>query len=313
MPASIVTLTMNPAVDVVASVPELGPFRKLRCGPERRDAGGGGINVARVAKRLGADPLAVFAAGGSIGQLLVKLVGAERVDCHVVPIAAETREDFTLLDEKTQFPYRFVFPGPHLSAAEGQACVAAFEDKLAPGTFAVASGSLPPGMQDALYADAAKAAKRARAKFVLDSSGAALKAALDEGVYLVKPNRRELSSVAGTMLETEEQWLSASRALTAKGRAQIVALTLADKGALLVSRDRVLRANAPQVTPVSTVGAGDSFLGALVAALAKDVPLTDAFRTAVASGTAALLAEGTELARAQDIETIAARVEVKAL
>ena len=313
MPAPIVTLTMNPAVDVAASAPEIAPFRKLRCGPERRDAGGGGINVARVVRRLGADPLAVFPAGGSIGQLLAKLVAAEGVQCHVVPIAAETREDFTLLDDKTKFPYRFVLQGPHLTAAEAEACVSAFESRLAPGTFAVASGSLPPGTPDDFYAGAAKAAKRAGAKFVLDSSGDALKSALDQGVYLVKPNRRELSSVAGEMLETEVQWLTAARGLVARGKAEIVALTLADKGALLVSRDGALRANAPAVTPVSTVGAGDSFLGALVAMMARGETLKDAFRAAVAAGTAALLAAGTELARPADIAEIAARVDVKEL
>ena len=70
----ILTLTANPAIDVATSVERLEPGRKLRCSPERRDPGGGGVNVARVAHRLGAETLAIYPSGGIVGQLLERLV-----------------------------------------------------------------------------------------------------------------------------------------------------------------------------------------------------------------------------------------------
>ena len=110
--AEIVTLTVNPSIDVATSVERVAPFHKLRCGAERRDPGGGGINVARVMKRLGADVVAMYPTGGAIGQLLRRLVDQEGVPGLTIPTSGETREDFTVVDETTGKPYRFVLPGP---------------------------------------------------------------------------------------------------------------------------------------------------------------------------------------------------------
>jgi 6-phosphofructokinase 2 len=119
----IVTVTINPAVDVSTTVDRVEPVRKLRCSAERREPGGGGINVARVIKRFGADVVAVYATGGVTGQMLHGLVEREGVAARQVAVGGMTRESFTVLDETTQGEYRFVLPGPELSEAEWGACI----------------------------------------------------------------------------------------------------------------------------------------------------------------------------------------------
>lgn len=306
----LVTLTVNPALDLSTTVEELRPFSKLRCGSEQRDAGGGGINVARVATRLGARPLAIFAAGGPIGAYLAEIVAAEGVQSLVVPIRGNTREDVTVTETRSSRQFRFVLPGPPVTPSECERLLSECALRLGEGTLLVASGSLSPGMPDDFYARLAVLAKKRGARLLLDCSGPPLEQALEAGVYLVKPNLRELRGLTRESLPDRASQLAASRRLVARGAAEIVALSLAEQGALFVARDVAWYAKAPAVEPLSTVGTGDSFLGALVARLAAGADRRDAFRTAVAAGTAALLAPGTGLGHEADIERLVASVDV---
>jgi 6-phosphofructokinase 2 len=307
---SIVTLTANPAIDVCTAAEEIVPIRKLRCTAARRDAGGGGINVARVVRRLGSEVAAVYPAGGSTGALLESLVGREGVRSVAIPIAQETREDFTVLERKSGDQYRFVLPGSPLAEPEWQACLDALKamDELPP--FVVGSGSLPPGTPDDFYARAARIAKAGGASMVVDTSGQALAAALKEGVYLVKPNLRELQELTHAPLSGQAERISACRGLIATGSAEVVALTLGAHGALLVTRDAAHLARSPQIEPVSAVGAGDSFVGGMVWRLAAGGGIADAFRYGVAAGCAAVLNPGTELCHAGDVTRLYERIEL---
>jgi 6-phosphofructokinase 2 len=177
----------------------------------------------------------------------------------------------------------------------------------------VASGSLPPGVPEDLYARVAGVADRLGASFVLDTSGSALRVALGRGVYLFKPNLRELCELTGALLEGEADMLATCRELVHGGRAEIVALSLGHRGAILVTRELALRAEALPVKVVSTVGAGDSFLGGLVWKLAAGGALDDAFRVAVAAGAAALLRPGTELCTREDVERLLPQVKIAPL
>lgn len=307
---TIVTVTINPAIDVSASLERLEPLVKLRCGPGRRDAGGGGVNVARVARRLGGDVLAIFPAGGLPGEELVRLLAAEAIPTIAVPIAGETREDFTVLERSTGREYRFVLEGPHLSWTEWRACLdAAIEPGDGPALI-VASGSLPPGVPEDFHARLANNARAAGDRIVLDASGPALAGALKEGVYLIKPNLRELKDLTGRPLDSERERLAAAREIIDQGGAELVALTLGEEGALLVAADRAWRAPALPIRPVSTVGAGDSFLGGMVHALAAGQPVEDAFRLGMAAGSAALLSPGTTLCDTADVQRLLPMVEI---
>jgi len=309
----IVTLTINPAVDISTSVGRVRPVHKLRCAAAQRDPGGGGINVARVATRLGADVLALYPAGGPIGQLLHRLVEQEGVRSQAIPISQDTREDFAVRDVETGEQYRFVLPGPCLGETEWRACFDAFTSLADRPAFVVASGSLPPGVPEDFYRRIVEATRHTGGRIVVDTSGLPLRHALDAGVYLVKPNMREMRELLDEPLDRGEDCIAASRRLIDARRAEVVALTLGHYGALLVTRDLVLRANALPIKPVSTVGAGDSFLGAMVARLAAGHGIEDAFRYGVAAGSAALLVPGTDLCRAEDVGRLLGDVTVQRL
>lgn len=307
---SIVTLTMNPAVDLAADTDRVEPERKLRCSAPRRDAGGGGINVARVLRRFGRDSTALYPAGGVTGDILHGLLEREGVGSVPVPIAGETRENVTISEPGTGAQYRFVLPGPELTENECRASLDRLAELAGPG-FVVASGSLPPGVPPALCREVVSIAAGQGARAVVDSSGGALAAALEEGVFLVKPNLRELSDLTGRTLETESEWAGAAADLVERGAAEVVALSLGHRGAMLVSRDLRLYAPAISIEPVSAVGAGDSFVAAMVWQLDAGADLARAFAYGVAAGTAALLTPGTELCRPEDVERLSREVRLQ--
>lgn len=307
----ILTVTINPAVDVSTSVDRVEPVRKLRCRVERREAGGGGINVARVIKRLGGDVLAVYAVGGVIGDVLLELVQAEGVLSRPIRVAQTTRESFTVLDEGAQNEFRFVLPGPILSEGEWGRCLEEIA-KLAPDNgYIVASGSLARGVPEDFYARLARQAKIGRRRLVVDASGPALKAALGAGVYLAKPNLRELQDLLGEPLETLSSQLAACQRLIRSGQTEIVALSLGAAGALLVTADRAWVGDPLPVKVMSSVGAGDSFLGGLIWSLASGRDHEDALRYAIAAGSAALLDAGTQLCQASDVLRLVSEVKLR--
>jgi 6-phosphofructokinase 2 len=306
----IVTLTLNPALDLSADTDEIVPSHKLRCVEPRRDPGGGGINVARVLRRLGREVRAVFPIGGLIGAHLAELVRAEAVDVVAVPVESETREDVTITERLSGRQYRFVMPGPVLTQNEVTACLDALDLADAHPEFVVASGSLPAGVTPDVYAAVARRAKAHGVRLIVDTSGEALRAALREGVWLVKPNLRELREFTGMALGDEAGQIAAARDILARGDAQMVALSLAEKGARLITKSQAWAAHAPPVDMVSAVGAGDSFVGGLTWALSRDLPLPEALRHAVAAGTGALLSHGTGLCHAEAVQTLLPQVSV---
>jgi 6-phosphofructokinase 2 len=306
----IVTLTVNPAIDVSTSVKKLVPYTKMRCAPAHRDPGGGGINVARVLKRLGIEATAIYPAGGATGQLLGNLLAREGVQSIAIPVSNETREDMTIFDETTHEQYRLVFPGAALSESEWQKCVGSIARIQPQPVFVVASGSLPSGVPENFFGRVARASEEAHSKLIVDTSGPFLKAAVEEGVYLIKPNLREFQELTGIVAADEATLIEAGRRLFDRYRIEIIAISMGPKGALLITHDVALRANGLPIEPLSVSGAGDSFLGAMVWSLMSHGSLDMALRYGVAGGSAALLNPGTELCRPEDVHRLASEVTV---
>ncbi len=306
----IVTVTINPAVDIFVDVERVEPTRKMRCTSPKRDPGGGGINVARVACRLGGDVTAIYPAGGAIGKLLQKLLDREGIPSIATPSHVETRENFTAYETTSGDQFRFVLPGSSLHRAEWEACLHRLTSLERKPSFVVASGSIPPGVPDDFFARVFREARKLGARSVVDTSGDALKASIADGVDIIKPNLNELSEFTGHKLDSDAACVAACRALIDDGRVKMVALTLGGDGAMLVTKERALKSKPLQIEVVSAVGAGDSFLGGLVWALAQGQSEGEAFRVAVAAGTAAVMSPGTELCRAGDVERLLPKVEI---
>ena len=307
----ILTVTMNPALDVSTATERVSDTHKLRCTAAILHPGGGGINVARVLHRLGGGCVALYPAGGANGDRLGQLLDQEGLRSHCIRIAGETRESFSVHEQSSGRDFRFVLPGPELAPAEWQACLRDVAALSAPPDYLVASGSLPPGVPDDFHARLARLARERGSRLVLDSSGPALAAALAEGVYLVKPSLRELQGLTGHALATPQDRHAAALDIIRTGRAQVVALSLGEDGALLVTADRAFQARSLPVAVASSIGAGDSFLAGLLWALHRRHDLAQAFRYAMAAGAAALLAPGTALCQAADVERLQGEVDVR--
>lgn len=309
--SDFLTLTLNPALDLATSAERITPTHKLRCGPVCRHPGGGGVNVARVLHRLGAPVQAWMLGGGPAGAQVQQLLQAEGVPTRALPIAGDTRENFSVVETSTGQEFRFVLPGPTIAPAEWQALLDALAVQTPAPRWWLASGSLPPGVPDDFYARVAALARAQGNRLVVDSSGAALAAALQAGVYLVKPSLRELREHTGLPLEDAPAWRAAAQSLVRSGEAAMVALSLGEQGAVLATKDGVWEAPAlPLSAATGTTGAGDCFLAGLTWALDQGEPPPEALRWAMAAGGAALLHPGTALAHPADMQALRPQVRV---
>ncbi len=290
--SKVLTLTMNPALEISTSIDKVVHTDKLRCTAAKTQPGGGGINVARVLNRLspinGGNCIAVYPAGGLNGHLLQQTLDQAGLQTRPVKILGDTRQAFSVHESTTGKDFRFLLPGPTLTESEWQPCIDTILTLAHAGDTVVASGSLPSGVPDNLFATLAIALKNKGARMVLDSSGTPLKLALAAGVYLVKPSLRELEEFTGESLPTEAQWRAAASSIVQSGQAQIVALSLGDAGALLVTPQHSFRAPAIPIEVVTSVGAGDNFVGGFVWAMQNGEPLELCLAYGLASASSAL-------------------------
>ncbi|MGZ4525490.1 MAG: 1-phosphofructokinase family hexose kinase [Mycobacterium sp.] len=301
--AQIVTLTMNPALDITTSVGVVRPTDKLRCSATRYDPGGGGINVARIARVLGGSVLAVFPAGGSHGGLVTSLLSDAQVPFRRIPIGAQTRESFTVNETSTGQQYRFVLPGPQLTIPEQEQCLDQLRIAAESAGFVVASGSLPPGVPADYYQRVADICQQLGVSLILDTSGGGLQQ-ISSGVFLLKASVRELRECVGRRLATEPEQFAAARELIDRGRAQVVVVSLGSYGALLATRHTSQRFSAVPMRSGSGVGAGDAMVAAITVALSRGWPLAKSVRLGIAAGSAMLMTPGTEVCERADVERL---------
>jgi 6-phosphofructokinase 2 len=234
----IVTVTMNPALDIATSTEVVMPTDKMRCGSVRYDPGGGGINVARVAHALGASVVAMFPAGGASGDLVTEMLDAAGLPMRRIRIAELTRESFTVREGRTQGQYRFVLPGPAISAAEQEECLRQLSSLAASADYVVASGSLPREVSPDFFDRIADVCARLDSRLILDTSGSGLAHLTGGNVFLLKPSVRELRECVGRELRGETQQVAAARELVERGCACNVLVSLGAQGALLVTARR---------------------------------------------------------------------------
>lgn len=299
MPA-ILTLTFNPCIDVYTSVAAFRPDRKLRCSSPTMHPGGGGINVARAITKLGGAAVCLYPAGGASGDYLRRMLDEEGVLSEVVRIAAATRENLIVTDESSGLTYQLNMPGPMLDVA----AVDALLDILAASAgirYLVVSGSPAPGMPEDIWERLAAIAASKDIKIIADTSGEALKKALQCGVYMIKPSIHELIAISE---KTGDERLirDMARALVDKGSCKVVVVSMGSAGALLVTTDMVRQIAAPAVRANGAVGAGDSMVAGIVHALQAGKGLAEAVSYGCVCGAAATLHPGTSLCNLRDVE-----------
>jgi len=297
----ILTITISPALDKSATIDKLMPEKKLRCLNPVTEAGGGGINVSKAIKRLGGESIALFPCGGNNGEALKKLLLKEGITFKDFPVSGETRENFTAHELSSNAQFRFVMPGSSLTTDELEGfykfiyALDPFPDII------IASGSLCVGAPDNFFARLAVLAKQKDSKFLADTSGKPLQLAVEEGVYLLKPNLSELCTLVGKDYLELNEVDEAAHYLIEKGSCQAIVVSMGPAGALLVTKDRHEKISAPTVKKLSTVGAGDSMVAGMAWMLEQGKSLSEMVRFGVACGTAATMNTGTQLFKKEDV------------
>jgi len=308
---SIVTLTMNPSVDLASDTARFEPGRKTRCTRPHRSAGGGGINVARSVIALGGEVLAVYPSGGPTGRQLDELLAEEGIKTHRVSIDGDIRQNLSVVEQASERVHHLVFPGPELSGAEWQDCADVIADIDPVPAYVVLSGSLPPGVPADFYADLARRCSARGSRVVLDTTDAPLRAALEgrAPLYLVKPNRKEFQQLFDIDPKDPHDCLPGMQQLIGDSSIDAVVVTLGEQGALLVTAEKRLHLRPPAIQGRAPVGAGDSFVGAMVKRLAEGGNLSEAARDGVAAAAAAVSMRAGQLFCPEDLEALRPQIE----
>jgi 6-phosphofructokinase 2 len=300
--APILTLTLNPALDMATEVHELIPGQKLRCSEPLLDPGGGGLNVSRAIKSLGGDSLALVALGGLTGDRLAGLIRAEGVTFLSILGPGETRQSLTVNEATSNQQYRFMLPGPVWGEAERARVFTLLRATARPGGFSVVSGSQPPGVP--IDFPAQLAASMPETRVVLDTSGTSLVEAVRNPIphlEVLRMDGPEAEELAGRPLPTLADTAEFAQSLVHKGVAKIVIVARGAEGNVLADADQRLFARAAKVKVRSTVGAGDSFVAAFVLGLARGQSHAEALAMGSAAASAAVTTDATQLCRPEDV------------
>ena len=295
----IVTLTLNPAIDKSTEIDRLIPEKKMRCPEMLVEAGGGGINVSKAIHELDGTSTAIFPCGGINGKLLVQLLNEKGISARPIEVQANTRENFVATELSTNKQYRFVMPGSSLSDNEINTIKDTLRN-LQGISWLIFSGSLPPNVPPTFLGGIADIARQKGIKLIADTSGEPLKAAVEKGVYLLKPNLSELCSLVGKEYLELSEIDDAAEEVISNGLCEVLVVSMGPSGAMLVTKDEARHFKAPVVKKISTVGAGDSMVAGMVWMMEQGKTLIEAVQFGIACGTAATINKGTHLFNKED-------------
>ncbi len=306
------TVTLNPALDKTATINAFALDSVNRISELREDPGGKGINVSKVADKLGTSSLAHVILAGQTGHKIELALKDMGIEVRAFEAAGETRTNLKIVDPELKTNTDVNEPGPNVTSEELAAFTKALTNEVAPGDVVVLAGSLPKGRGTDTYAVLVAALRSLGAKVFLDADGEPLRVALKARPYLIKPNDHELAGLVGHDLGSVDEIVQAAKQLVKTGIERVV-VSMGGDGALFVTSDRVLFAHAPKVKVGSTVGAGDSVVAALAHAETLGMSLDEAARLGVATGSANVMCSGTQAAELEVIEGLLDQVTIEEL
>lgn len=306
----IYTVTFNPALDYVMRVREFTPFAVNRTYEEFLTAGGKGINVSVVLRRLGHETTALGFTAGFTGDEIIRQVQAEGITERFIRLPQGTSRVNVKLKNDNAGETEINAQGPHITAEAIQA-LRDQADQLVKGDWLILSGSIPHGIPNTVYRELAQQVSPKGVHIVVDAEQSLLRNVLDQKPFLIKPNHHELAQLFDTPMDSLETVIGAARALREQG-ARNVLVSMAGDGALLVTEaNTIYQAKAPQGTLVNSVGAGDSMVAGFIAGFIESQgDYTKALQTGIAAGSASAFHE--DLATGAQIRSLLPAVIVTA-
>jgi len=265
-PLELVTVTMNPAIDETIFLDQLNVGGVNRAKRLHRQAGGKGINVSRMLNSFDIPSVATGFLGKDNGDIYKKFFKGKKITDKFVWLKGETRTGIKIVNESNRQTTDINFPGLEPTLKELAEVEKVIRSLMKPGRWFVLSGSLPKGVSIDFFEEILVMLKRGGAFVAVDTSGEALKIAIQRGADLIKPNEHELVEILGHPLPDFPSKVKAAMKLQ-REKVPHVVLSLGSEGALFISPEKSIMASAPPVKVVSTVGAGDALLSGYLAGI----------------------------------------------
>lgn len=313
----ILTVTLNPALDIATSAEKVVPDLKLRCEAPVFDAGGGGINVSRAVALMGGQSTAVVALAGHNGKRMHDLLCCETgLQILQLEAPAETRQSISVIDRSTGEQFRFVLPGPQWQEDDVRAALDAVASAAPEDGILVVSGSNPPGVPADFPILLAERMRGRDTCLFVDTSGEALAAAASGRagpIAVLRMDDAEAEGLAGRTLSRRQDTADFASSLVQAGAARAVIIARGSDGNIVANAQGRWHAEAPKVEVVSKVGAGDSFVAGYALAVARGMAEPDALALGAAAAAAAVMTPATDLCRPEDVERLYAERVVTAI
>ena len=310
MAVPIITVTLNPTIDLTYLVSELVFDDTNRAMRVLKDPGGKGIDVSRVINELGGNSKAFVLLGGYTGYEIKDRLKKLGLNLEVINIKGETRINVIIEDAYTHDQLRINAPGPEISREEKEWFMKKIMSLKPQEGFLILSGSIPRGFEPDIYRRLIEEFNQKGFKCVLDADGEPLKEGVKAKPFMIKPNTYELERLLDVKISKIEDYVKAGEKLLSDG-IPIIIMSMGAKGAILACESGFYRATPPRVAVQSTVGAGDSLVAAFVYNYSLSGDPVDAFKWGVAAGTATALTPGTQLCKKRDVENLYKRIKLK--
>ncbi|WP_342429664.1 1-phosphofructokinase [Neobacillus sp. FSL H8-0543] len=299
----IYTVTLNPSLDYIVELDQIALGELNRTNKETKFPGGKGINVSQVLKRLDVNNKALGFLGGFTGDYIESYLHSLDIQTEFVRIPEDTRINVKLKSEKeTEINAK----GPSITAENFEALKSKIRE-LTNADLLVLAGSIPSSLPDSTYEELVKICNENGTRFVVDAEGDLLKKVLPFKPFLIKPNHHELGDLFNTEITSCEEVIPYGKELIKSG-AQNVIVSLADKGAVLITKDKAIIASVPKGKVQSSVGAGDSMVAGFLATYEKTKSIEEAFRFSVAAGSATAFSIG--LCTHESVEGLLSQVQL---
>lgn len=309
MAKSILTLTVNPAVDRIVTVDRLAFEDRAYIDSITEAAGGRGINAARVLTSFGAHAIAITTSGGEVGRTFQEQLEHDHFIKEIVTIRSNIRSNLAISDRQG-LSVKLNQLGPKLTAAEQNRIIGAVEKLLPKASWLMLCGSLPSGVDDHLYSKLIRLAEQHKVETLLDTDGDPLLYGLEAGPTIIKPNQSEAERLLHSALITRSQLIDAVQRLKALGPKSVV-LSLGSRGLIAAtSTEGTLEVAPPPIQSLCPIGAGDAMAAAIVWALNRNESFSDALRWGVAAGTASARLPGISLANLEQTKEIYPQVQI---
>lgn len=306
----ILTVTANAAIDKRYVVERFGVGNVNRVKSCSANAGGKGINVARVASIAGECMTATGFLGGHAGKFISERVEARGIKSDFVWCGGESRTCINIWDEVEKKQTEFLEPGFSVTKADCDRLVDKFTGLLPHCRVVTISGSAPKGADSDLYRRMIRAAREADKPVILDTSGKLLEDCLLERPTMIKPNMDEIRALTGRPMNSRESLIRAARDLHDDG-VEIVVISLGGEGSLVSCGEGAYEVRAPKIDAVNTVGCGDSMIAGFAVGISRGLPMTDTIRLASAVSAANAMRMETGFFVKEDMEMILPKVRIR--